>query len=153
MKHLVLAILMCIAALGAKAQVLTSETVKNGYETAVNMLESDFCFNADYTGDDITTMYVYQKNVDRKNILLTPHRKYDYTYAADGTLTSKVTSQWDGMNYRWNIVSRHDYNLTSDTYSIEYSLYNKKTNSFEQPVDKMNYTLQPLLFAEQYSAQ
>jgi hypothetical protein len=42
MKHLVLAILMCIAALSAKAQVLTSETVKNGYETVVNMPASDY---------------------------------------------------------------------------------------------------------------
>lgn len=143
MKHLVLAILMCIAALSAKAQVLTSETVKNGYETVVNMPESGYVFNADYTEDDITTMYVYQKTVDRKDILLTPHRKYEYTYAADGTLTSKVTSQWDGMNYRWNIVSRHDYTLNNDTYSIEYSHYNKQSDSFEQPVDKMVYSLQP----------
>ena len=42
MKHLVFATLMCISALSAKAQVLTSETVKKGYETAVNMPESDF---------------------------------------------------------------------------------------------------------------
>jgi hypothetical protein len=144
MKQLVIAILMCIAAISAKAQVLTSETVKNGYEKVVNMPESDFVFNADYTGDDITTMYVYQKNVDTKDMVqLTPHRKYEYTYAADGTLTSKVTSQWDDMNNRWTIASRHDYILNHDTYSIEYSHYNKNANSFEQPVDKMVYTLQP----------
>ena len=143
MKHLVLAILMCIAALSAKAQVLTSETVKNGYETVVNMPESDYVFNADYTEDDITTMYVYQKTVDRKDILLTPHRKYEYTYAADGTLTSKVTSQWDDMNNRWTIASRYDYSLNHDTYSIEYSHYDKKVNSFELPVEKMIYILQP----------
>jgi len=144
MKHLLIAILMCMAAITGKAQVLTSETVKNGYETVVNMLKSDFAFNADYTGDDITTMYVYQKKVDTKDmVLLTPHRKYEYTYAADGTLTNKVTSQWDGMNNRWTIASRHDYILNDDTYSVEYSYYNNKTNSFEQPVDKMVYSLQP----------
>ena len=42
MKHLVFATLMCISALSAKAQVLTSETVKNGYETVVNMPESGY---------------------------------------------------------------------------------------------------------------
>ena len=171
MKHLVFATLMCISALSAKAQVLTSETVKKGYETAVNMPESDFCYNADYTEDDITTMYVYQKSGDSKNVQLTPYRKHDYTYAADGMLTSKVTS-------------RYDYSLDRDIYSIEYSHFNNKANSFEQPVDKMIYTLQPysdvhyishyrrqdsstlyqlisemqviempLLFAKQYSAQ
>ena len=88
MKHLVLAILMCIAALSAKAQVLTSETVKNGYETVVNMPESDYVFNADYTEDDITTMYVYQRNDEGKDILLTPYRKHEYTYATDQRDTS-----------------------------------------------------------------
>jgi hypothetical protein len=143
MKQFVFAAMMCVAAMSAKAQVLTSETVKKGYETVVNLPESDFVYNADYTEDDITTMYVYQKSVDRKDILLTPHRKYEYTYAADGTLTSKVTSQWDDMNMRWAIASRHDYTLNPDTYSIEYSHYNKKADSFELPVDKMVYTLQP----------
>lgn len=143
MKHLVIATLMCVSAMSAKAQVLTSETVKNGYETVVNMSESDFAYNADYTEDDITTMYVYQKSGEGKDFQLTPYRKHDYTYAADGTLTSKVTSQWDKMNNRWAIASRYDYTLNYGTYSVEYSHYNKKTNSFEQPVDKMVYTLQP----------
>jgi hypothetical protein len=80
---------MCIAALSAKAQVLTSETVKNGYETVVNMPESGYVFNADYTEDDITTMYVYQRNDEGKDILLTPYRKHEYTYATDQRDTSR----------------------------------------------------------------
>ena len=143
MKQLVFAAMMCVAAMSAKAQVLTSETVKNSYETVINLPESDFAYNADYTGDDITTMYVYQKSVDGKDFKLTPYRKYEYTYAPDGTLTSKVSSQWDDMNMRWAIASRHDYTLNNDTYGIEYSHYNKQSDSFEQPVDKMVYSLQP----------
>ena len=143
MKQLVFAAMMCVSAMSAKAQVLTSETVKNSYETVINLPESDFAYNADYTGDDITTMYVYQKSVDGKDFKLTPYRKYEYTYAPDGTLTSKVSSQWDDMNMRWAIASRHDYTLNNNTYSIEYSHYNKQSDSFEQPVDKMVYSLQP----------
>ena len=147
MKQLVFAAMMCVAAMSAKAQVLTSvltsETVKNSYDTVINLPESDFAYNADYTEDDITTMYVYQKSVDGKDFKLTPYRKYEYTYAPDGTLTSKVSSQWDDMNMRWAIASRHDYTLNNDTYSIEYSHYNKQSDSFEQPVDKMIYSLQP----------
>ncbi len=143
MKQFVFATLMCIASMSAKAQVLTSETVKNGYETVINMPESDFSYNVDYSGDDITTMYVYQKTGDGKNIQLTPYRKHEYTYATDGTLISKVTSQWDDMNNRWTIASRYDYSLNHDTYSIEYSHYDKKVNSFELPVEKMIYILQP----------
>ena len=83
------------------------------------------------------------KSVDGKDFKLTPYRKYEYTYAPDGTLASKVSSQWDDMNMRWAIASRHDYTLNNDTYSIEYSHYNKQSDSFEQPVDKMVYSLQP----------
>jgi len=143
MKQLVFATLMCLASMNANAQVLTSETVKNSYETVTNKPESDFLYNVDYTGDDITTMYVYQKSADGKDILLTPYRKHDYTYASDGTLTSKVTSQWDDTHNRWTIASHYIYSLDNDTYSIEYSHYNTKTQRFEQPVEKMVYTVQP----------
>ena len=56
MKKLVFATMMCIAAMSAKAQVLTSETVKNVYEVVANSSDSKFVFNADFTGQDITTM-------------------------------------------------------------------------------------------------
>ena len=92
MKKLVFATMMCVAAMSAKAQVLTSETVKNVYEVVSNNSNSKFAYNADFTGNDITTMYVYQKSGDSKNVQLTPYRKHDYTYAADGMLTSKVTA-------------------------------------------------------------
>jgi hypothetical protein len=88
MKQLVFAAMMCVSAMSAKAQVLTSETVKNSYETVINLPESDFAYNADYTGDDITTMYVYQRNDEGKDILLTPYRKHEYTYATDQRDTS-----------------------------------------------------------------
>ena len=68
---------MCVAAMSAKAQVITSETVNHIYSEAVSdKANSDFCFNAERTGNDITTMYVYQKTQDRKgNVTLTPHLK------------------------------------------------------------------------------
>ena len=42
MKKLVFATLMCVAAMSTKAQVLTSETVNNVYETASNQPDSRF---------------------------------------------------------------------------------------------------------------
>jgi len=144
MKKFVFATLMCIAAMSAKAQVITSEAVKNAYETASTQPKSDFVFNADYTDSTLTTMYIYKKNETGKDFqTLTPFKKYEYAYAADGTLTSKVTYQWDADIHRWNCASRHDYTLEAGKYSVVYSIYNAKTNKFEQPVDKMVYSLDP----------
>ena len=54
--------MMCVAAMSAKAQVLTSKTINNVYEAVNNQTNSDYAFNAEWTGKDITTMYVYKKD-------------------------------------------------------------------------------------------
>ena len=144
MKQFVFAAMMCLAAMSAKAQVLTSEAVSKAYEKASTQPKSEFVFNANYTDKNLTTMYIYKKNEVRPDFeMLTPFKKYEYSYAADGTLTSKVTYHWDADSYRWNCASRHEFILNNDKYSVAYSIYNPKTNSFEQPVDKMVYTLDP----------
>ena len=144
MKKLVFATMMCIAAMSAKAQVLTSETVKNVYEEVSNKADSKFLYNADFTGNDITTMYVYKANVGRGDMLtLTPYLKYDYTYAVDGTLASKVTYNWNDCLNNWTCAARHDYTVDSAKYSVEYSRYNPITECFDQPTDKMVYSLMP----------
>ena len=144
MKKLVFATMMCIAAMSAKAQVLTSETVKHVYEEVSTKANSKFAFNADYTGKDITTMYVYKMNGGRRDIVtLTPHMKYDYTYAADGTLTSKVTYRWDDCMSSWVSAARYDYAFDNGKYSVEYSRYNHTAKCFDQPVDKMVYSMMP----------
>lgn len=157
MKQLVLAIMMCIAAaLGAKAQVLTSETVNHAYEAVINQTNSDYVFNAEWTGKDITTMYVYQETRNLKGLVtLKPYLKYDYSYAADGILTSKITYRWAESQDNWVCASRYDYTLTNGTYSAEYSRYNHIAKRFDQPVEKMVYLLDsetekdlPILYAK-----
>ena len=145
MKKLVFATLMCVAAMSAKAQVLTSETVNHIYSEAVSdKTNSDFCFDADRKGNNISTMYVYLKASDGKgNVTLTPHLKYAYDYAADGTLNSRVTYRWNGRQDEWECTSRYDYILTDEIYYAEYSRYNHQTNGFDQPIDMMVYTMQP----------
>ena len=144
MKKLAFAILMCVAAMSAKAQVLTSKTVNNIYETVINQNDGDFAFNAERTGSDITTMYVYKKDANRKGIVtLKPHMKYEYSYAADGTLASRVSYRWNDAQNQWACTSRHDYDLVFGKYLAQYSRFNHKTNSFDEPVDKMVYSLMP----------
>ena len=133
---------MCVAAMSAKAQVLTSETVNNVYEEVSNKDKSDFVFNAERTGNDITTMYVYKKDYYKDMVTLKPQKKYEYTYASDGTLTSKTTYCYTD-NQTWECDSRYDYILSGNKYYTEYSRFNKKSNSFDQPTEKMIYSLMP----------
>lgn len=142
MKKLVFAIMMCVTAMGANAQVLTSETVNNVYENVTNQTDGDFAFNAEMTGKDITTMYVYKKDNSRKGMtLLKPYMKYDYTYAADGTLTSRVAYRWNEGN--WAYAARYDYILDGGKYTADYSLFNPVANRFDEPLEKMVYTMMP----------
>ena len=81
MKQLVFAIITAIiGVLNANAQVLTKETINNLFDKMAYQSNSDFVFNAERTDSDITTMFVYQKNFDRKGMMtLKPHLKYDYS--------------------------------------------------------------------------
>ena len=144
MKKIIIAIIIAIAsAMSSDAQVLTSKTIKNVYETVSNQEKSDFVFNVEWTGNDITTMYIYKKASERNGILmLKPHLKYEYSYAADGTLTSRVAYRHSDSQ-EWMCTSRHDYTLDNGLYFAEYSRYNRATNSFDEPVEKMVYMLAP----------
>ena len=144
MKKLVFATLMCVAAMSANAQVLTSKTVSNVYEQVSNQTDGDFAYNAERTAGDITTMYVYQKVYNRKGeVSLRPHLKYAYDYAADGTLTCRVTYRWSNNLHDWVSAARYDYTLDYGSYRAEYSRYNHQTDSFDQPVERMVYILFP----------
>lgn len=142
MKKLAFAFVMCLAAMSANAQVLTSETVNNVYEEVSNKANGKFYYNAERTGNNITAMYVYQNTGNGKgNVSLKPHRKYEYDYAADGTLKVRVTYCWNASNNNWERAARHAYTLDNNTYFAEYSRYNHKDEIFDQPIDKMVYKL------------
>lgn len=141
MKKIVFATLMCIAAISAKAQVLTSETVNHVYETVSNQPNSKFAFNVEKTGNDITTMYVYKTYNDNGVLILKPQVKYDYSYATDGTLTSRIISRWTDSQNKWICTARYDFTFTDGKYYTEYSRYNHATKCFDQPVEKMVYSL------------
>ena len=144
MKELITGILMCIAALTAKAQVLTSETIKNVHNEMTSKANSEYVYNVDYTGNDITTMYVYKKEYAENDVLLLKsYLKYDYTYAEDGILTNKVAYRWDDLLNSWACTACYDYAVADGKYMIEYSRYNATANCFEQPVDRMVYSLIP----------
>lgn len=144
MKKLVFSILMCVATISAKAQILTSEIINNIYEAVSNQSDGDFVFNADKSGSNITSMYVYKKVCNSQNIVtLIPHRKYDYAYAADGTLISRIIYHWSENQAAWTSAARYDFTLAEGKYNIEYSRYKPLAQAFDQPVEKMVYTLLP----------
>ena len=56
MKKLVFATLMCVAAMSAKAQVITSKTVNNVYEEVINQKDGSFVYNAEQDGNGNITV-------------------------------------------------------------------------------------------------
>ena len=61
MKKIVFATLMCIATMSAKAQILTTETVKHVYEEVSNQSNSDFVYNVDRQDNNISADTAHTK--------------------------------------------------------------------------------------------
>ena len=54
-----------------------------------------------------------------------------------------MTYRWNAGERNWECASRHDYTLASNSYFAEYSRYNHQKQCFDQPVDKIVYSLIP----------
>ena len=143
MKKLVFATLMCVAAMSAKAQVITSKTVNNVYEEVINQTDSRFVFNAERDDNgNITALNVYSEETPRKGVVsLNPECRYLYAYHADGTLSSRIKYVW--RYGEWQSAERYDYTLTGDSYHVEYSRWNADKAGFDQPLGMMTYQLLP----------
>ena len=140
MKKLVFAMMMCLTATMAQAQVLNKQTVSKAYDDAVMQNEREFAYNAEYDGDAITTLFVYKKVLGRRGaVTLTPTHQYQYAYDADGRLLSRTTLRWH--KGQWLTTGRLDYAADLATYSVEYSRWNPRSQQFDRPAEKMTYTL------------
>lgn len=140
MKKLVFAMMMCLTATMAQAQVLNKQTVSKAYDDAVMQNECEFAYNAEYDGDAITTLFVYKKVLGRRGaVTLTPTHQYQYAYDTDGRLLSRTTLRWH--KGQWLTTGRLDYTADLATYSVEYSRWNPRSQQFDRPAEKMTYTL------------
>lgn len=143
MKKLFIAAMMCLMGVIAQAQVITSETINAHYLSAIKGSQRSFAYNAENDDDgNITTKYVYKKRVQNNgDLLLEPVCSYHYEYAPDGVLTSRTMYLWtiDG----WECVRKLDFTLIADLYTVECSRWNEETGTFDEPVEKISYTLHP----------
>lgn len=137
MKKLVLTTMMCLATLATQAQVLTSQIISDIYEQLITGDDEGFVYNADRDSTDgrIATLYVYRRTGDA----LTPLYQYRYDYDACGCLLARTTFTWRRGD--WRPAGRLGYSLLADSYSVEYSRWNRRLADFDQPVDKMTYML------------
>ena len=140
MKKLVLATLMCLASLSLQAQVITSATVARTYDQLTLLNESEFAYSADYSGDTLTTMYVYTRLQDRRGVTtLKPYRMHRYVYDADGMLLSRTIHAWH--HNAWQPVGQLSYSRQACSYQVAYSRWNARSARFDAPIDMMTYTL------------
>ena len=143
MKKFMISSMMCLMALTSNAQVMTSATVDKVYNTVSQATDAAFVYNADRDADgNIATMVVYQEKTLRKgDFTLKPIYRYQYTYAADGMLTSRTKYVWH--KNQWQCAGRHNYSLDGGCYTATYSRWNKKKAQFDEPVGQITYTLLP----------
>ena len=143
MKKMMISMMMCLMALASEAQVMTSATVAEVYEKLTTGSDGGFAYNAAYNADgDIVALDVYKKKPLRKgDACLVPVRRYQYAYAADGLLSSRVRYVW--RRGGWQPSGRHDYTRADGRYTVAYSRWNRKTASFDQPLGMMTYSLLP----------
>ena len=143
MKKFMISSMMCLMALTSNAQVMTSATVDKIFDTVSQANDAEFVYNADRDADgNIATMVVYQEQTLRKgNFTLKPIYRYQYTYAADGKLTSRTKFVWN--KNQWLCAGRHNYSLDGGLYIATYSRWNKKKAQFDEPVGQITYTLLP----------
>lgn len=140
MKKLVFAMMMCLTATVAQAQVLNKQTVSKVYNDAVLENDCGLAYNAEHDGDAITTLYVYQKNTGRCGaVTLTPTHQYQYAYDASGRLLSRTTLRWH--KGEWLTTGRLSYSADLAAYSVEYSRWNPRRQQFDLPAEKMTYTM------------
>lgn len=138
--------MMCLMAMAAEAQVLTSQTIRQCYEKAVMQTNvSDdgnylFIYNADFDGDVVKTQYVFRQKRNGKGKIV-PVVRYSYQYGDDGLLISRVTYRWH--EGEWLCMGRHDYLLQADSYIMEYSRWNVFREKYDNPCEKTVLALLP----------
>ena len=142
-KMMILMMTMCLTALATEAQVMTSETVTKVYEKATTACAGEFAYNAEYDDEGrIVATDVYRKRPLRKgDVRLVPTCRYEYAYAADGLLSSRVMYVW--RSDEWRLAGRHDFALAEGTYTVTYSRWNRKAGAYDQPLGMMTYSLLP----------
>lgn len=143
MKKFVFATILCLTAMAAQAQIITKDIVAKQYEDAVTSQQSEFAYNAEYEDGAITTLYVYNKVERKKNLELRPVFMYQYNYDAAGLLLCRTKYGWNHRMGDWQCLGRLDFSYAADSYNVEYSRWNAKNAQFDNPVDKMTYTLLP----------
>ena len=146
MKKLMICSMMCLMAIAAEAQVLTSQTVRQLYENAAMQTNvSDdgnylFIYNADFDGDAVKTQYIYRQKRNGKGRMV-PVVRYSYQYGDDGLLLSRITHRWH--EGEWLCMGRHDYRLQDDSYTMEYSRWNVFRGRYDKPCEKTVLALLP----------
>ena len=143
MKKFMISSMMCLITLTSNAQVMTSATVDKIFDAVSQANDTEFVFNVDRDADgNIATMVVYQELLQRKaDFTLKPIYRYQYAYAADSMLTSRIKYEW--RKQQWQCVGRYDYSLASGCYTVTYSRWNKKKAQIDEPVGQITYTLLP----------
>ena len=114
--------------------IITAATILAMYFNSATIDGSKYCYNADLSNGQVTTLYVYaQKGEQLRN-----HLEYRYEYDEADRLVQKETLRWDAESQQWRRESClcFSYNETGYTveqgYTVEHCLWDSKLQAYAE---------------------
>ena len=118
--------------------IITAATIMAMYLNSTGNLNSQYCYNADVENGQVKTMYVY----DKVGNSLSGKLEYRYEYDAEGRVTAKETLRRNASTSRMTPESRLTYTYSADGYTLERSLWNGKTKTYDRATERTEYRME-----------
>lgn len=118
--------------------IITAATIMAMYLNSTGNLNSQYCYNADVENGQVKTMYVY----DKVGNSLSGKLEYRYEYDAEGRVTAKETLRRNASTDRMTPESRLTYTYSADGYTLERSLWNGKTKTYDRATERTEYRME-----------
>lgn len=115
--------------------IITAATIMAMYINSSSNLNSQYCYNAEMENGRIKTMYVY----DKVGESLSGKLEYRYEYDNQGRVTVKETYRRNARTCRMTPESRLTFTYTADGYTLERSLWNGMTKTFDRADSRTDY--------------
>ena len=108
--------------------IITAATILAMYFNSATIDGSKYCYNADLSNGQVTTLYVYaQKGEQLRN-----HLEYRYEYDKADRLVQKETLRWDAESQQWRRKSCLCFSYNETGYTVEHCLWDSKLQAYAE---------------------
>ena len=111
--------------------IITAATILAMYFNSATIDGSKYCYNADLSNGQVTTLYVYaQKGEQLRN-----HLEYRYEYDEADRLVQKETLRWDAESQQWRRESCLCFSYNETGYTVEHCLWDSKLQAYAEAAE------------------